>query len=212
MKITWIGHSCFKVEKDGFVILIDPYGDGSVPGLSPVRESANMVLCSHEHGDHNNRNAIKLQEAATTPFTIERINTYHDEVSGAKRGTNQIFIIDDGVNRIAHLGDLGCVPQAEQLEELKGLDAMLIPVGGYYTIDAQQASELVRKTMPRIAVPMHYRDGETGYAEIGTVAEFTENMDSVMTIPANGIETTEKLGAQVVVLQPANRETGHTEE
>lgn len=185
---------------------------GSVPGLSPVRETANVVLCSHEHGDHNNRNAIELQEVVTTPFTIECINTYHDEECGAKRGMNQIFIIDDGVNRIAHLGDLGCVLEEEQLEKLRGLDVMLIPVGGYYTIDAHQASELVRNTIPRIVVPMHYRDEEMGYTEIGTVAEFTENMDSVMTLSLSEIETTQKLRAQVVVLQPVNREIVHTEE
>lgn len=40
MKITWIGHSCFKLEKNGNTLIIDPYSDGSVPGLKPVREKA----------------------------------------------------------------------------------------------------------------------------------------------------------------------------
>ena len=96
MKLTWIGHSCFKIEKDGFVILTDPYGDGSVQGLAPVRETADLVLCSHEHGDHNARDLVKLEEGKKNPFTIETIQTYHDDAKGAKRGPNQIFIIDDG--------------------------------------------------------------------------------------------------------------------
>ena len=47
MKITWLGHSCFKVETKGYVIVLDPYEDGSVPGCLPVREEADEVLCSH---------------------------------------------------------------------------------------------------------------------------------------------------------------------
>ena len=49
MKITWLGHSCFKVETRGYVIVLDPYEDGSVPGCEAVRETADEVLCSHEH-------------------------------------------------------------------------------------------------------------------------------------------------------------------
>ena len=62
MKITWIGHSCFKVEEAGYRIVFDPYDDGYVPGLGPVRETAEEVLCSHEHGDHNARKRVRFPE------------------------------------------------------------------------------------------------------------------------------------------------------
>ena len=55
MKITWIGHSCFLIEKDNFKIVIDPYEPESVPGIKEIKETADMVLCSHEHHDHNYR-------------------------------------------------------------------------------------------------------------------------------------------------------------
>ena len=84
-KITWIGHSCFKIEADGFAIVTDPYEDGSVPGIGPVREQANLVLASHEHFDHNARQLVKVVEAADCPFRITEIATWHDEVQGAKR-------------------------------------------------------------------------------------------------------------------------------
>ena len=64
MKITWIGHSCFKIEQEGYTLITDPYEDGSVPGLKNLREKANKVLCSHEHGDHNARSRVTLTEAA----------------------------------------------------------------------------------------------------------------------------------------------------
>ena len=73
MKITWIGHSCFKVEEAGYRIVFDPYDDGYVPGLGPVRETAEEVLCSHEHGDHNARKRVTLVSGSKSPFTVTKI-------------------------------------------------------------------------------------------------------------------------------------------
>ena len=52
ISITWNGHSCFTIEKDGFSIVFDPYGPNTVPGRAPLSLTADLVLCSHEHGDH----------------------------------------------------------------------------------------------------------------------------------------------------------------
>ena len=145
MKITWIGHACFKIESNGYTLILDPYEDGYVPGLKPLRESANMVLCSHEHGDHNAKDLIEITEGQSSPFTITTIDTFHDEVQGAKRGPDTIHIIDDGSFRIAHLGDLGCELEKEQIEQLKNLDVCLIPVGGHYTIDGTSGISFVEK-------------------------------------------------------------------
>ena len=49
MKITYLGHSCFKITSEGYAIILDPYQDKSVPGYRPLREQADQVLCSHEH-------------------------------------------------------------------------------------------------------------------------------------------------------------------
>ena len=141
MNITWIGHSCFKIESGGYTIITDPYEDGYVPGLKPLRDSADMVLCSHEHGDHNARSLVKIREGQACPFTIEPIETWHDEVKGAKRGPNTIHIIDDGNVRLAHLGDLGCELEDEQIQKLMNVDVCLVPVGGFFTIDGKQAAE-----------------------------------------------------------------------
>lgn len=212
MKITWIGHSCFKIEKDDYAIIIDPYADGSVPGYSPIREKADMVLCTHEHADHNFRDGVELIERTgipfNIPFNIEVIDTYHDEVRGAKRGPNKIYIIDDGETRVAHFGDLGCDLTPDQIEKLQNLDAAMIPVGGFFTIDAKQAAALVSVLNPKTVIPMHYRsDAEYfGYDVIGTVAEFAEIMESVNTISKSeiAIRKTVEPTAQVLVLQPRN--------
>ena len=181
MTITWIGHSCFKIESNGFTLILDPYEDGYVPGLKPLRETADMVLCSHDHGDHNAKDLVEIKEGKNCPFTITTIDTFHDEVQGAKRGPDKIHIIDDGNVRIAHLGDLGCELEDEQIQQLKDLDVCMIPVGGYYTIDGKQAAELVHLIQPKIVIPMHYRNDKAGFGfdVISTVEDFAECMDSV---------------------------------
>lgn len=206
MNITWIGHSCFKIESSGYVIITDPYEDGSVPGLKPVRESADKVLCSHEHGDHNARNLVKIREGKTCPFSVETIETWHDEVKGAKRGPNTIHIIDDGNVRLAHLGDLGCMPEEEQIRKLMNLDVCLIPVGGFYTIDGKEAAGLIKRIQPGLVIPMHYRDPGAGFGfdVISTVDDFTACMDSVQVMPGSTISTDQMPGCQAAVLTPRN--------
>ena len=209
MKITWFGHSCFKIENDGYAIVVDPYTKGSVPGLAALDTEANKGYCTHEHGDHNGRNEVRIiSSEIDNPFSVSEIDTYHDEVQGAKRGKNKIYIIDDGTNSVAHLGDLGCELTKEQINELENLDCIMVPVGGYYTIDGKQAADLMHRLNPKMVIPMHYRDDqkEFGYSEIDTVGTFTEYMDNVMTIPASEIDTEYELVSQVVVMQPLRRE------
>lgn len=200
MKITWLGHSCFKVESKGYAIVLDPYEDGSVPGCLPVRETADEVLCSHEHFDHNFRGGVTLRGHGPSPVRVEVISTYHDDRKGELRGTDKIHILDDGQVRVAHLGDLGCGLEPEQLERLKGLDAVLIPVGGYYTIDAVQARQLAEKIDPRVTVPMHYRGDGFGFDVLGTVEDYTKLCGDVKFYPDNVLEVTEDTQKQTAVL------------
>lgn len=208
MKITWIGHSCFKISEDHGTIIIDPYEDGSVPGFLPVRERAGMVLCSHEHGDHNARQCVTEERGEKLPFTIETIETYHDDEKGAKRGVNIIHIISDGEKKIAHFGDLGCFPEPEQMQRLRGLYAVMIPVGGFYTIDAVQAAELVRQLNPKVIIPMHYRSEEKGFGlrAVSTVEPFAALMDDVEVKADSELDLGEYQNAsqKTVLLTPQN--------
>ncbi len=206
MKITWIGHSCFKIESKGYAVILDPYEDGSVDGLKPVREEADLVLCSHEHGDHNGRSCVSLRKGASSPFVIEKIETYHDDQKGAKRGPNTIHILDDGECRVAHFGDLGCMLSPEQEEKLRGLDVALIPVGGFFTIDAGQARELAERIRPGIVVPMHFRSGDFGFPVLGTVNEYTKLCPHVQMVSGSELEVPGDLNGKgwTVVLTPQN--------
>ncbi|MGN0372177.1 MAG: MBL fold metallo-hydrolase [Enterocloster sp.] len=201
MKLTWLGHACFKIESQGYTIIIDPYEDSYVPGFGPLRESADMVLCTHGHADHGAKELIRIKNDTPCPFRISEISTWHDDQRGALRGKNTIYILDDGCCRAAHLGDLGCELEKDQLEQLKNLDAVMIPIGGFYTIDAGQAVKLIRQTEPRVVLPMHYRGKGFGYDVLGTVEDFTQLCDDVITYEANSIEITKDTNKQTAVLK-----------
>lgn len=205
MTLTWLGHSCFLVESQGYQIVLDPYAPDSVPGYQPVSAQADQVLCSHEHRDHHGIEQVTLRQGGVSPFTIETISTWHDDQQGALRGPDTIHILDDGSCRIAHLGDLGCELTDQQKQPLKNLDALMIPVGGFYTIDAAQAKALVDELKPRVVIPMHYRGEGFGYDVIGPLAPFTDLCSNVVTYSTSQLELTPQTAAQVAVLAPQNR-------
>ena len=204
MKITWLGHSCFTVESQGYRIVLDPYKDGTVPGLAPVRVEADQVLCSHGHDDHCGTECVSLRQGRSFPFTVETIDTWHDDKNGAKRGPNTIHILSDGQYRVAHLGDLGCDLTPGQKEKLRHLTALLVPVGGFFTINAAQAKELADELAPTVVIPMHYRSKGFGYPVIGKVDKFTKLCDDVVAYPGSELELTPQISKQTAVLKPQN--------
>ncbi len=206
MKVTWIGHSCFKIEKDGYTIIFDPYEDGSVPGLAPVREKADEALCSHDHFDHGAVEVLELTQKGESPITVTTIDTYHDDTKGSERGPNRIHILDDGETKVIHLGDLGCELEPDQLDMLREADVVMIPVGGFFTIDAAQAAELIKEIRPRIVIPMHYRDDLMGFGfdVIATVEDFMDQVEDATILSDSTIDSTDDLPTQVIVLRPQN--------
>lgn len=210
MLITYIGHSCFRIEKDGYRIVIDPYRNGMIPGLCDVDEEAEMVIASHGHEDHNATGNVRIVEGGECPFKISSIETFHDECKGAKRGLSNITILDDGAVRIAHFGDLGCDIERElsqdELEQLLNLDYALIPIGGKYTIDGAEAVALMNLIKPVCVIPMHFRSDKHGFglSDIATRRGFTALLPSVIEHKRSCLDTEDELLAVVNVLRPQN--------
>jgi L-ascorbate metabolism protein UlaG (beta-lactamase superfamily) len=164
MTITWLGQSCFKIEDKEVRIITDPFE--AAIGLKPPRVEADIVTISHDHTDHNNLEAIK-----GSPFVIKGpgeyevksvfvygIPSFHDKSEGRERGANTLYLIEMEDIKIAHLGDLGQSSLTdEQLESLDGVDILLVPVGGVYTINAKEAVDIINQIEPRIVIPMHYK-------------------------------------------------------
>ncbi|MBQ8974693.1 MAG: MBL fold metallo-hydrolase, partial [Oscillospiraceae bacterium] len=141
MKITWLGHACWRIEDGGYSVVIDPFSPGSVPGYPDVSAAADAVYCSHDHGDHNCKAAVSIVDSGAYPFEVKTVPSWHDDKGGTLRGYNIIHIFDAGFMRVVHLGDLGHTLSDEQLSAIGTPDVLMIPVGGFYTIDAQTAKQ-----------------------------------------------------------------------
>lgn len=198
--ITYLGHSCFVVEKDGFRLCIDPFHN--VKGYNDVCVGANEVLCTHEHFDHAYRDGcLALLNLVEDPFEVERITVSHDDKGGTLRGMSDIIILQSNGVKIAHFGDIGVIPDEEVLNCLEGLDVALMPVGGTYTVDASTAKTLIERIKPKITVPMHYRRGDKGFDNIATLSEFTSLFEKVTDDGAATLELPSKESG-IVVLTP----------
>jgi len=170
MNIIWYGQSCFQISssqgKNNHVsIIIDPLG-GDIGLKLPRKLEADIVLISHDHFDHNNIKAVSGSplvikgpgEYDARGVFIQGISGYHDNSQGAERGNVTIYIIEAEGLRICHLGDLGQKElSSDQLEKIGEVDILMIPVGGVYTIDADEAIKIMAQVEPKITIPMHYQ-------------------------------------------------------
>ncbi len=95
---------------------------------------------------------------AADRVVFTRIPAYHDTVRGQERGQDTLSVVETGGLRIAHLGDIGELALTpEQVSALGRIDVLMLPVGGYFTVDGSQAAALVAQLHPRVVIPMHYR-------------------------------------------------------
>lgn len=217
MEITWFGHAAFLIEAaDGSRLIVDPYESGAFGGAiayGKINEGADVVITSHAHADHNGTKDLKgpftvidrAGEFKIKAFKIKTISTYHDPKGGKERGNNLISLIEaDGI-KITHLGDLGHVLSTETASALGKVDVLLIPVGGFFTIDAAEATRVMEQIAPSVVIPMHYLTGKCALP-ISGVDEFLRGKKNVVT-PGKStlhIETgTLPTERQIVVLQPA---------
>lgn len=204
VQIQYHGHSCFSLSYRGYRVVLDPYADGSVPGLKPLRLSADACFCSHGHGDHCNPNAVSpVNPKKAEPFEVEKYLVPHDKENGTLRGMNSIHKFIFGDMTVVHFGDIGRPLSDAEAAAFTGADCLLIPVGGYYTIDAKEAKHLADQIHPRVVIPMHYRTEKSGYDVIGTVEEFLKLCDSCMRIGSEYTLTKEET-EKVLVMTGTN--------
>ena len=166
LQIRWHGHSCFEITNDVKVVT-DPH-DGKSLGIPAPNVVGDIVLVTHSHYDHNSVKSV--EKSGTKVVTDERkriisnveikgIPAYHDNVQGAKRGKMILYkFIMQGIT-FCHLGDLGHELDKKSVEEIGDVDILFLPIGGTFTLDAEQAKKVVEMLQPKIVVPMHYKIG-----------------------------------------------------
>jgi L-ascorbate metabolism protein UlaG (beta-lactamase superfamily) len=210
MKIKYLAHAAFLITSEkGTRILTDPYETSVALKHGAINETADIVTVSHEHGDHNNVAAVKgnpkvvKASAEVKDIKIKAIPTAHDNSGGSQRGGNTIFCFEvDGV-RVCHAGDLGHLLSAEQVKAIGKVDVLMIPVGGFFTIDAGTATRVCDQLKPKVIIPMHYKTDKLDFPIKG-VEDFLKGKSNVTR--SNNSEIELKAGklpasAQIMVLK-----------
>jgi len=183
MHIRWHGHSCFEIA-DTVTIVTDPH-DGKSLGIMPPSASADIVLISHDHFDHNSFKTIRGSHKDVFAFVGEfefngskfvGLGTDHDEVNGMKRGKNVMYVTKVDNISICHCGDLGNLPDDDVIEKIKGIDILMVPVGGVYTIENRNLVKFIEKVSPRVIIPMHYRVGGLSIP-LNSIDQFLDSVD-----------------------------------
>jgi L-ascorbate metabolism protein UlaG (beta-lactamase superfamily) len=220
MIVRWFGQSAFLLT-GSHTVLIDPFGaigerlaERGISFRHPPVEgvSADLVLITHEHSDHNavdgaEGSPVVLRSTAGTLDSpigeIVAVASEHDDRAGTQRGPNTIFCFTLDGFRFCHLGDFGQPAlRPEQREAIGHVDVLFVPIGGGPTIGGAAAAAVVRELGPRIVLPMHYRNEGADFLEPPDA--FLEALDarvdrrdsSEVDLDGVGAET----GAQVVLL------------
>ncbi len=175
MKIRWYGQSAFLLQGKTHSVFTDPFYDTSHMAARGIRFAypkirgvhADLLLITHEHGDHNGQEAIESpgtvirSTAGTfdTPYgKVVGVNSDHDEAGGSQRGANKIYTFEIDGLRVCHMGDIGqAALRPEQRAAIGKVDVLMLPVGAGPTIGPAKAREIATLLSPRWIIPMHYR-------------------------------------------------------
>ena len=205
MEIQWLGHACFRISHEGWTIVIDPYNSDYVTGYPKLKGvRADQLLISHSSYGHNYREGVVLsgRPESESPFTVTPMEVWHDTVCGIMRGSCLVHLIECGGVRIAHMGDIGAPLTGEQQSRLFGLDAMMITAGSCTALPSQEVWRLTEELIPRVIIPMHYRDGSRGPRRLEHVEELTKYFAPSMVhrYDTDRIEITQDMEPQIALL------------
>lgn len=200
----------------GTRLLTDPYESGSyggAVGYKKIDEPTDAITISHNHADHNyisreHDKARIFRETGTFVFkgiTVKGIGLYHDASHGSERGSVIAFIYTiDGMS-FCHLGDLGHLLSKSEASEIGQVDVLMAPVGGTFTVDAEEAGKVMDSLSPRICLPMHYKTKSVGFS-LGPLEDFTSGRNNVKILNSSEAEITKALlpqSTEIWVLKPS---------
>lgn len=174
VEIEWLGHASFRIKAAGKVIYIDPF---KVEG----GEKADIILITHDHYDHCDQvsiNAIKKpgtviicpqlcsrkvsgsrkidvgESISLDDIEVKAVPAYNTDKDFHPKEIGVGFVVKIAGKSIYHAGDTDRIPE---MDDLKGkIDAALLPVGGTYTMNAEEAADAANSIKPKIAIPMHW--------------------------------------------------------
>jgi L-ascorbate metabolism protein UlaG (beta-lactamase superfamily) len=215
MEIKYLGHASFLIKSHTAELVTDPF-DPQMVGFKFPKTEADVVTISHHHGDHDAVSQVDGSplvidmpgEYERLGFRIFGFRCFHDKEQGKQRGENIIFKIESEGISLLHCGDLGHLLDEALIDQLGEINILMVPVGGFYTIDYKEAVALSRKIEPEIIIPMHYRTDKhdpSVFEKITPVSDFLKEINQEIE-PQDKLvvkkEDLSEMEMQVVVLNP----------
>jgi len=210
MEINWHGLSCFRLTERGLATVVtDPY-DHKAVGFEPLKLRGEIVTVSHDAPGHNFVTSVKGHSRVITGpgefeiggVFITGVQTNKKSKSSTKELRNTLYVFDyDGVT-VAHLGDVQRVPSQTEIENLGGVNVVLVPVGGGSGLNAAKAAEIVSLLEPGFVIPMHYEVPESNL-QLDPLNRFIKEMGVGTVEPIPSLKVTRSTvpsEARVVVL------------
>jgi L-ascorbate metabolism protein UlaG (beta-lactamase superfamily) len=169
VKVRFHGHACFSIVQGGSHLLLDPFEPGGLNGAVQLPRPAvdpTHVVCTHQHSDHAAVEQYPMASVVMPGFTnndmhIDGLTVHHDMHDGGLRGgRSTVLRVQTADACVVHLGDIGERLQCSHVEWLREVppDVLIVPAGGWYTLDAGGALEVIRLIRPGAAWVCHTRD------------------------------------------------------
>ncbi|MBU4370226.1 MBL fold metallo-hydrolase, partial [Patescibacteria group bacterium] len=120
---------------------------------------------------------IKAEESKNIAgVKIMGVEGYNLKIPNHQKGKDLGFIVEMQGKRIYHAGDTDLI---EEMKQIKNIDLALLPVGGTYTMDVDQAVEAVKLIQPKVVIPMHYGKIKLGSQEFELKADIDDFKNKV---------------------------------
>jgi L-ascorbate metabolism protein UlaG (beta-lactamase superfamily) len=195
LEITFIGHGTLMMTFNNKVIYIDPTG---MFGDFSKMPKADLILITHEHGDHLDPKAIDQVLKDNTSIiltatcakslgkgdvmangdvkdilgiTITAVPAYNIGKAFHPKGNGNGYVLQFGNKKVYVAGDTENIPEMAQL---KNVDIAFLPMNLPYTMTPAQVAEAARVIQPKILYPYHF--GETKTDELLTLMKDDKNI------------------------------------
>lgn len=156
-----------------------------IDGLPEALEKADVILITHDHSDHCKDVTVnRLRRADTVmvapkrcikklskeiraiepgeerrfeDINVKAVDAYNTEQGSSTKkvhhkGNGVGYLITIEGKTIYHAGDTDLIPE---MRELGDIDVALLPIGGIFTMDMQEAVEAAITIKPQVVIPMH---------------------------------------------------------
>jgi len=182
LRITFIGHGTLMFAFDGKIIHVDPVSREADYTDMP---KADIILLTHEHGDHLDPAAIKTIRKEGTQLVLTK--TCAERVAGLVMANGDVQTVQGmkieavpaynivhmrsagnpfhpkgrGNGYIITFGDkrvyvAGDTENTPEMKQLKNIDVAFLPMNLPYTMTPEMVSDAARAFQPKILYPYHY--------------------------------------------------------